>query len=322
MRHLLILPLLLIGCTSQPTAPATFTPGVPDDHYAVFDRLASEFPPSFQDVSGITEAQSAANETRRVVLWGPGLSLDPGPQKIGDCVSWGMAHAVQTRMWVSSLGKPSKDVSTLYLYGITRVTVGKHRPPCNSDGAYPSHAADGVSRYGWLIVGEAGLQKYSGPAAKAIGCDGPTSAQITAGRKRSGGTVQPIGDIKALRNAICAGYPCTYAISWNPGKTYNVAGRKCLQFSGRSQGGHQVCLIGYDGTVPGKQFFYLMNSHGKDFAGGALGDDPPGGVWVEGSTIQKQINAGAEIWAVSDLPGFSAEPLDLSIFDSIQTEEN
>lgn len=320
MRWATLSLLLLIGCTSQPAAD-TFVPGVPEDHVAVFDRMAAEFPSSFQDASGITEEQSAANETRRVTLWGPGLNLDPGPQQIGDCVSWGMAHALQCRLWVASRGKPAKDVSTLYTYGITRVTVGRKRPPCGQDGAYPSHAADGVSRYGWLLINEGSLPHYSGSQATRFGCNGPAPAQIAEGRKRAGGSVQPIGDIKALRNAICAGYPCTYAISWNPGKTYTVAGRKCLQFSGRSQGGHQVCLIGYDGSVPGKTFFYLMNSHGVTFAGGAQGDDPPGGVWVEGSVIQKQIDAGAEIWAVSDLPGFSAEPLDLSIFDSIQTEE-
>ena len=309
--------LLLIGCTSQP-APAPFVPGVPTDHLNVAAVVQAQYPATFQDAAGLTEEQSAANATRNVRMWGPGVNYWVGPQLIGDCTAHGGAHVVQALRWKQSGGRASGLVSTLYLYPLARRDGGfRLRIPCRSDGGYPSYLAHNWEQHGYLLEGEAGLPAYSAAAATAAGCNSPSREQLTAGKKRAGGKAQPITDVKAWRNAICAGYPCTVAIPWKPGKTYVVDGKRCIRFDGRNLGGHQISSIGYDGSS-GKPFWFLLNSHGTSWPTNAppLGDEPRGGVWVDEKWAQWIVDNG-EIWAFSELPEFSAEPLDLTIFDAV-----
>lgn len=293
-----------------------FPNGLPDDFIQVAVAVQSQYPQSFQDASGLTDEQSEANRTRNVRLWGPGLHINAGPQQVGDCVSWGWSNAIKVSRWVSSGGKANEDVSTLYTYGITRVNIGRHKPPCKSDGAYPSFAAQGAEQLGFLFVGEAGLPTYSGTNARKFGCDGPSVAQVQEGRKRAGVLCQPIPTVIALRNAICAGYPCPSAFTWNPGKTYTADGRRCIRFNGKSMGGHQTCIIGYDGSTPNGPWFYLQNSHGENWPANSrpLQGEPAGGVWVHQSEMERLVDSG-EFWAVTSTGAFEPDPLDLSIFD-------
>lgn len=304
-----------------PQAEVSFHPGVPTDHQIVANAVYQNYPQSFEDVSGLTEEASAANATKNVRLWGPTLRLNPGPQQVGDCTSWGGAHAVQCRAWVSSQGREQREVSTLFLYGLARVTIGHHKPPCNSDGGYPAYIAQGIEQRGFLFIGEAGLPSYSGSAAHKAGCDGPTPEQLQAAKVRAGGSVQPIPTVIAWRNALCAGYPTTVAIPWSPHKsgnkatTYTMENKRCLAFDGRNQGGHQICAIGFDGSS-GKPFFYLFNSHGLDWVDRPLGDEPVGGVWVDDKWAEWIIQNG-EVWAINTLPGFEpTNDLDWSGFES------
>lgn len=318
MRWLPLL-LMLIGCTSQPASdPVRFVPGIPADHLDVAAVVQAQYPASFQDASGLTEEQSEANIRRNVRMWSPGFQYWVGPQLIGDCTSHGGAHVVQSLRWKQSGGKVMDRVSTLHLYSLARRDGGfRLRLPCNSDGGYPSYLAHNFEQYGYLFEGEAGLPAYSASAAKSAGCEKPSAAQLKLGKSRAGGKAQPINDVKAWRNAICAGYPCTVAIPWKPGKTYVSDGKRCIRFDGSNQGGHQICSVGYDGSS-GKAFWYLLNSHGANWPQNAppLGDEPRGGVWVDEKWAQWIVDNG-EIWAFSELPEFSAEPLDLTIFDAV-----
>jgi hypothetical protein len=48
--------------------------------------------------------------------------------------------------------------------------------------------------------------------------------------------------------------------------------------------------------------------------------EPHGGVWLDEKWARHVVNTG-DVIAISRANGFSAEPLDLTIFDAIQTEE-
>lgn len=316
--------LILIGCTAAQPAPAPFVPGVPSDFIQVAAPIQAQYPASFQDASGLTEEQSAANINRNVRMWGPGLDLWPGPQLIGDCTSMGGAHSIQASEWSANGGKPTRRVSTLFLYSLARFDNGKRKIPCNSDGGYPSILAHNVANFGYLYEDEAGLPPYSASAARKAGCSWPNQSQLKLAATRSV-SVQPINDVKAWRNALCGGYPPTVAIPWKPGRTYVSDGRVCIRFDGPNLGGHQICSLAYDGSSPsGKKYFFLYNSHGSAWPNGApkpMQGEPPGGVWVEVPTWGQWAVDNGELWSYSVEGKFAPEPLDLTIFDSIQTEE-
>lgn len=309
--------MFLIGCTSQ-SATDTFVPGVPTDHVEVAARYAPEYPDSFADASGLTEEQSAANIKRNVRIWGPGLNLQPQQGPVGSCVAVGAANAMTAKTWLDSGGRETRRVSPLFIYGVARVTEGRRRPPCGSDGAYPTFAAIGFERRGYLFEGE-GVPAYTASEARRYGCSGPSADQLQIAKQRAGCQTQPIGDIKAWRNAICSGYTCTVAFDWTPGRTYVKEGRVCIALDGRSRGGHQVCSLGYDGS--GREpFWFIFNSHGEAWPDGApapMQGEPRGGVWLDEKWARHVVSTG-EVIAISRANGFVAEPLDLSIFDSVE----
>lgn len=321
MRSIWLL-LLLVGCAPSQPAATSFVPGVPTDHLNVAAVVQSQYPPSFQDASGLTEEQSEANISRNVRIWGPGLDLNPGPQLVGDCTSWGGAHVIEALLWKASGGRENRRVSTLFLYALARRDGGfRLRLPCQSDGGYPSYLAHNFEQYGFLFEGEAGTPRYSASAAKHAGCNAPTQEQLRIARQRAGGRTQPLMDTKAWRNSLCGGYPPTLAFPWKPGKPYVKDGRVCIPFNGRNLGGHQICSLGYDGSS-GKPYWFIYNSHGSAWPNGApkpMQGEPLGGVWVEKQWAEWIIQNG-ELWAYSEVPGFIAEPLDLSIFDAIRAE--
>lgn len=291
----------------KPTAPPTAHLGLPADHRSVALKAYAAFPRPF----GAGANQD--NAKKNVRLWGPGLALNPGPQQTEDCVSWGGGHALQVREWVSSRGANAPEPSTEFLYGLARVVVGKHKPPCGQGGAYPTDLVQGLEHYGYLTLTEIG-RPYSGHGADTMGCRGPTPALMAKAKVRAGVSAYPIRSIDEWRDAICNGYPVTVGIPWSPGGTRVVDGRQTIAFDGHDLGGHQICSIGYDGSN-GRPYWFLYNSHGAQWPEGAppKQGEPAGGCWVNAKWAQWIVTNG-ELWAISDIPGFEPAELDWSEF--------
>lgn len=302
--------------------------GVPDDFMDKAAEAFQSYPESFSTaVRGIADQDNSLKDVR---LWKavPG-EINPGPQQIGDCVSWGRENALYVAICTKALHNgvppPRSPPFQPFAYGITRVQMGNNSPPCGSDGAYPSYAIEGFKQFGYVTYAEAEKYgfTYKGSLAKQWGCNGPPRDLITIGKSRAGGDAYPIRSVDEWRDAICNGYPVTVAIPWKPGRVYKSRdGRWCMAFDGGKRGGHQICSLGYDGSK-GRPYWYLMNSHGANWpsANGSpiqhQQDEPRGGVWIEEQWARWIVDNG-ELWAISSVPGFEADELDLSIFDQLR----
>lgn len=255
----------------------------------------SEFPPQLQIVGARED-----NARRNVRLWEPLLKLNPGwkniPQPIGDCVSCGVGHAIQIRC---AMQQHTCEPFPPHVYGLSRVTIGRGKPACNSDGAVLSWAIQGVRDYGYLDRA-ASQEPYTATVAKAWGCRGPPAYAMAASEPNRV-TAQPVRDADELRDAICNGFPCVYAGRFGTkGQPRIVDGRRVCDWS--DTWAHCMAIVGYDGS--GSQpFFYVLNSWGPSYHGAPMQNEIPGGFWVTFATADRMVRTG-EAWAVSDVAGF------------------
>ncbi len=305
------------------STPAPLLLGVPDDFREKAAAAFANYPQPFRSVMPGVEQQD--NVSRNMRLYEACPPLWPGPQETGDCVSMGGSTAILVRSWVAAQQyqrpPPTSPVFQPYQYGISRVQIGQGRLPCRSAGAYPGDLIQGFQQYGFITAAEAAAAgfRYSGQLADQWGCSGPPRKLIEQGKQWAGGDAYPIRSLEEWRDAIVNGYPCTVAIPWRPGKVYPGAdGRSCLAFDGRLLGGHQICSLAYDGAS-GQPYWLLFNSHGANWPSGANHADgtPPGSIWIDQRWANWVINNG-ELWAISDVPGFQADELDLDVFNDLR----
>ena len=256
------------------------------------------------------------NARRNVRLWEAGQKLRGGhapniPQQTGDCVSWGGANALRIRLELKGL---RADPSTMYLYGLARVVIGRNSPGCNQSGAFPSDLIDGIKTNGLITTEEAGVP-YSGSEAKKWGCKGPPARLLELGRSRPC-DAHPIRSTDELVDALCNGFPCTIGSLFGvrDGSIRVRDGRQVAEWNDRWA--HQMCLCAYDGSIgQGREYVYVLNSWGHQAHPEPLQDEPPGGFWVSLKTAGRMIKDG-ECWAISDVRGFDNE-IDWSVFDSV-----
>jgi len=319
-------------------APSGPMLGVPDDHLEVAEAAYATLPEPFM-VAG--EAAGQDNSAKNVRLWEVvrqvaligkplGQDLGCGPQQTGDCVSWGICCARNTRLCIQVFKGEANGNSAVsfppYDYGIARRhadQMGLRMLPCDRyGGAYPSVAAIGTKTWGFLTVSDNPPQ-YSGSLARTWGCNGVPENFRTIGRQRAGGDVYPIRSVEELRDAICNSFPCTIATRFSPGDRYTIDGRGCLRWNGPMLGGHQMCVTGYDGSLGvGHEYFFIQNSHGPNASASAPPQqgEPRGGFWIPLSLARQWLVKG-ECWAMSDVAGFPAEDkIDWSLFDQFKVQ--
>ena len=293
--------------------------GVPDDHREVAEAAYAAYPEPFA-----VEGGDPANYAKRVCLWEvPGVRerLNPGPQGTGDCASWAPCAPLTIRQCISiATGKRGSVAVPFppYIYGVGRVRGGKSQPPCGRQGGYPSRVIEGLQADGWVTQDEYG-QAYSGALADRLGCSGPPADKLAIGRKRAGLSAYPVRSVDEWAEAQVNGFPCTLAFEWRWNhRVEQRDGRSVVKLrTGTPAGGHALCCIGYDGSS-GRRYWYLFNSHGPDWPRGAKRDhgEPPGCCAIDEDDAQWIVDTG-QIWALSDVPGFEADVLDLSIFDRL-----
>lgn len=239
-----------------------------------------------------------------------------GKQGIGDCVSWGWAHAVDIQLAIDwELGESAewKPAATESIYGGSRVEARGRSSGGYSDGSYGGAAAKWVRDWGVIfrepyLNGSINLTEYSSSRAKSWGNFG-NGGQGDGGKLDAIAKQHPIRTVTLVRNfeeaatAIQAGYPVPVCsgVGFNPmwGKVRDADG-----FARRSGGwGHCMCFIGVRyGARPG---LLCLNSWGPKWVTGPKypDDQPDGSFWVDASVCDSMLS-GKDSFAISGVEGF------------------
>lgn len=285
--------------------------GLDLDHAEKSENVAASMP-KFQ----IVGADGQDNAKKNIRLWDAmlkvrGSHLPNVAQQIGDCVSWGAAHAVDYLQAVQIVrGEPDafKEAYPPYIYGISRVQVGKkHGSNFRGDGSIGAYAAEGLRDFGCLRSDASKVPPYSGNVAKEWGSKGAPDWAITEAKPFSVKTIAQVKSADEARDAICNGYTVTIASSWwGTTRIVPVDGRNVA--TRNTSWAHQQCLIGYDGSG-NTPYFYVLNSWGDNAHPRPLAGEPPGGYWVRYNDIDRICSEG-DSWALSSFEGFPGEAID------------
>ena len=256
-----------------------------------------------------------------------GKPFAPERQGIGDCVSWGAAHAVycaEAIEWeLGNRSEPPIFPSTESIYGGARVEA-RGKP---GDGARPVGGwSDGATGYGaakwlrdWGVVyrrqyelkkqGGGGvevldLRDYSADRAKQYGAYG-------AGGKGDGGRLDkiaaetPCRHVVAIRTwpelvaAITSGFPVTIASSQGFNKVRDSEG--FCRASGTWM--HQMMLAGlrFKKNGSSRDGALVVNSWGNYVQGGKWpADQPDGTFWAERPVVERILSQG-DCWAIAEV---------------------
>lgn len=288
--------------------------GLATNHDEVARFVAADLPPF--EVTGPDGLPVVRDNSRStVLLWQAAQRVNGGHlphlvQEIGDCVSFGAANAVRYLLLVQIDRTPAAgafhDPFPPYIYGISRVQIGGGRVG-NSDGSIGAWAAKGVQEYGVVAADDPGVPAYSGAIARQWGRQGPPRDLIALGKQRLVRTVANVKTAAEVRDAICNGYPVTIASDFGSKRMIPQDGRIVAKRDG-TRWMHQMCVIGYDGSGP-RPYWYVLNSWEPSMHPAPLNGEPPGGFWIEESTMQ-YIAAQGDSWAFSQFDGFPARDID------------
>lgn len=229
-------------------------------------------------------------------------------QRIGDCVSFGWAKAIETyHVFEIAMGLTSEtwlySLATEWLYGTSRVLVGKGRLG-NSDGSIGSWMAKAVQNHGTLhrkkYNNKIDLTRYSGQRAKDWGYRGlPYDMEVIADEN-------PVDKValtltyEQARDSIANGYPV--AVCSNQGFRNNRDKEGFLIPSGTWY--HCMAFTASDdsGRRPG---LYLDNrSWGTNWVSGTRRlNAPEGGGWVDAQICERMLKQ-EDSYAVAGYQGF------------------
>jgi hypothetical protein len=206
-----------------------------------------------------------------------------------------------------------------FIYGVSRTAEDLGNKRLRGDGSVGAWAAHAVQQYGVLAADDRGVPEYSGELSRQWGAKGVPEQfywQASLFKVRTVARVQSYEDV---RDALANGYPVTIASNVGFQMKPVVAGGKHW---GRASGtwAHQMCLIGVDDKAvspftsqPGA--CYCLNSWGANAHGTPADDAPPGGFWIDRTTVERIVGQG-DSWAFSNFDGFPVREQDFVIFDS------
>lgn len=228
-----------------------------------------------------------------------GKCPDYPAQQIGDCVSFGHAHANDLLQCVqistADKGEVYKETDTEFIYGESRKVAGMLG---RGDGSYGSAAVKAMTTVGMVsreMLGSDGA--YSGRRASSWGRTGPPSEwERKAGAYKLGASAQ-VSTYADLLAAIGSLYPVT--ICSNQGFT----GTRDEQgfCAGRGRWGHCMFIAGVRFDRPGA---LICQSWGPETPGGPLAlDQPSFSFWADQRVIERILGEG-DSWAISKTASF------------------
>jgi hypothetical protein len=267
-------------------------------------------------------ANLAATDKEPVFLYKALLAVRPGwqvgAQGIGDCVSWGWAHAADVSLAVDyKLGATGTwlPASSEAIYGGARVE-GAGRPEGSGgygDGSYGAAAAKWVNKVGGIVYRKpfAGydLTQYDKSRAKQWGNWG-CGGQGDKGYLDKVATEHPVLQVALVRNfeeaaaAIESGYPVPVC----SGQGFSSTRDKDGFCSPAGSWSHCMCFTAVRYDRPG---LLCQNSWGPSWVKGPKfpGDQPDGSFWVDQRVVDRML-AGNDSFAVSQIKGFPKRKLE------------
>jgi len=237
------------------------------------------------------------------------LGRDPGypAQQIGDCVSFGHAHANDLLQCIEiNLGGnlSYRETDTEFIYGASRQFAGILG---TSDGSYGSVAVKAMTTIGIIDREMLGVDgAYAGQRAKAWGDFGPPTAVEAEAALYKLGSTTGVTTWDELVAAITNGYPVTMCCDQGFELTGDADGF-CAQ---RGTWGHCMVTAGVRFDQPGT---CILQSWGSSVPSGptALGQ-PDWSFWVDQPVVEA-ILAEGDSWALSKTPMFVPRTLLSSI---------
>lgn len=234
-----------------------------------------------------------------------------GRQGIGDCVSWGFAHAVWMAQCVDwetgKLEDAPRFPATESLYGGSRVEARGKTRAGYSDGSYGGAAAKWIRDWGIIYrqpYGPLDLSQYSASRAKDWGNWG-NGGENDGGRLDAVAKQHPARHVALVRNfkeaaaAIESGYPVAVCSGYSFSSSRDEQG-----FSARTPQGwaHCMCLVSVRYDRPG---CLCLNSWGPSWVSGPKfpEDMPEGSFWIDARHIDGMLS-GQDSFAVGSVDGF------------------
>ena len=221
-----------------------------------------------------------------------GRDLDPGPQRIGDCVGWGFAGAVDLLACVEVMTHSDEEytwekrASTEAIYALSRIEFGNIRPNsrrARRDGSSSVWAAEAVSEGGTLSRERVG--EYDPRRAKKWGRYGlPDELEPEASEHRIL-KASLVTSFEQARDAIANGYPI--AVGSNQG--FRTA-RDDDGFA-KAKGKWSHCMKFIAVKDDDRPALLCMNSWGASSPSGPKGlyDIPDGSFWVDAEACNRML---------------------------------
>jgi len=242
-------------------------------------------------------------------------------QLTGSCVGAGGGQALFTLIANQRLLADNPTVAFLpfwpYDYGKCRANEGDRG---QGEGAMGSSFADTVVKNGVLSSAEQGLPTFQNNDGLVLtnqlemswsdGNSRLVTAYDATAKLHPVGAAAPIQDVAGIKAAILNGYPCTFACD-------NYIGHASLQGSGADaavvgywdgSGGHQQSVHAYWQNPTLGPLYWVQNN----WPGNTYPSDPAGGpvcgCWVTEAKVTAAFRLDAEVYALSHLSWFPAQP--------------
>lgn len=237
-----------------------------------------------------------------------GRDLDPGPQRIGDCVSWGWGGAVDLLacVQIETGGLPQEfgwDLRTCTeaVYALSRVEYG-NLDGSYSDGSVGSWAAEAVSKGGTLSRRRLG--DYDPKRAKTWGAKGLPDDLEPEARNQLVRTVTLVTSYEQARDAIANGYPVPICSG------VGFEGRRDSEGFIRRRGSWAHCMKLVATRDDGRPGLLCLNSWGNDHAGEPKGeyDIPDNGWWISPEDCNAILRE-RDSYAVSQFMGYPSQEI-------------
>jgi len=262
-------------------------------HYQIGNAIASKFRmPNYAD---------SGEPLLLYKAWHDVLGSEPAyvGQQIGDCVSFGHAHAndLLQCIEISAFGEASeyRETDTEFIYGESRKVA---HILSNQDGSYGAAAAKAMLDVGIVsreMLGNQGA--YSGKRAKSWGLNGPPSEIEQEANAFRLGSVSRITSWEQLVAAIWNGMPTTVCSNQGFTMTRDDQGF-CIP---HGQWGHCMFCAGLRFDRPGG---LICQSWGPNVPDGPTDlEQPSFSFWVDKEVLVRMLALG-DSWALSRAPEF------------------
>lgn len=241
-----------------------------------------------------------------------GRDFDDGPQRIGDCVSWGASRVYDLAGVMQVLaGKPERydwedRACTEVVYALSRVEIGQGR--IRGDGSVGMWAAEALKRYGHLSRRLMGA--YDPARARAWGYSGlPDAHEPEAARHKADWV--PVRTYEEARDLIAAGHGV--AVCSSVGFENGPGGRTRRDAAGfaSARGRWPHCMAFIGSRDDGRPGLLCSNQWAREMVEGPKGDhDIPANCWWVEPKVCDRMLSEEDSFAVTLVGGYPAEAFD------------